>query len=173
LTFRQASVIAVCGADMKPTLDGAPLPMWESVAIAAGQTLVLSFASVGARTYIAVAGGIDTPPWLGSRSTFHKAGVGGMEGHALKAGQSVPVGKANGTAGRKVKPEARPTFSTNKSWTVEVVAGPNDDWAPSTSPDRRPSSWSMTGRAWGASSIPIPCRPRRFGSSARPSPPKS
>jgi urea carboxylase len=148
LTFRQASVIAVCGADMKPTLDGAPLPMWESVAIAAGQTLVLSFASVGARTYIAVAGGIDTPPWLGSRSTFHKAGVGGMEGHALKAGQSVPVGKANGTAGRKVKPEARPTFSTNKSWTVEVVAGPNDDWVDAEGHQRFLSGdWKLSSKS--------------------------
>jgi 5-oxoprolinase (ATP-hydrolysing) subunit C len=88
----------------------------------------LNFVTVGARSYIAVAGGIDTPPSLGSRSTFHKAGVGGIEGHALKAGQVIPVGRGVGKAGRKAKPEARPQISTIKRWTVEVVAGPNDDW---------------------------------------------
>ena len=128
LKLRRDGVVAVCGADMKPMLDGKPIPMWESIAANAGQTLALSFATIGARAYIAVAGGIDTPPWLGSRSTFHKAGVGGMEGRALEAGQLVPVAEGAGAAGRKAKPEARPQISASKSWTVEVVAGPNDDW---------------------------------------------
>jgi 5-oxoprolinase (ATP-hydrolysing) subunit C len=128
LRFQRDAVVAVTGADMKPTLDGKPMPMWESVAVKAGQTLALNFVTVGARSYIAVAGGIDTPPSLGSRSTFHKAGVGGIEGHALKAGVVIPVGQGVGKAGRKAKSEARPQISTTKSWTVEVVAGPNDDW---------------------------------------------
>jgi 5-oxoprolinase (ATP-hydrolysing) subunit C len=128
LKFRAATVVAVCGADMKPTLDGQPFPMWESVAVSAGSVLAVSFAMVGARAYIAVAGGIDTPPWLRSRSTFHKAGVGGIEGHAIKAGQIVPVGSGNGRAGRRVEPDARPLFATDKRWNVEVVLGPNDDW---------------------------------------------
>src|SRR5215467_7973755 len=128
LRFQRDGIVAVTGADMKPTLDGHPMPMWESVAVKTGQTLVLNFVTVGARSYIAVAGGIDTAPSLGSRSTFHKAGVGGIEGHALKAGQVIPVGKGAGRAGRKAKSEARPQISTTKSWTVEVVAGPNDDW---------------------------------------------
>ncbi|MGA8753579.1 biotin-dependent carboxyltransferase family protein [Candidatus Deferrimicrobium sp.] len=128
LKFRKNTVIAVCGADMKPKLEGQPMPTWESVAVSAGQTLQLSFPSVGARGYIAIAGGIATPPWLGSRSTFHKAGVGGMEGHALKVGQIVPVAQGRGKGGRKVKDGSRPTFSANKHWTIEVVAGPNDDW---------------------------------------------
>ncbi len=128
LRFPRDTVIACCGADMKPTVEGAPIPMWESVAVKAGATLALSFAAAGARTYIAVAGGITTPPWLGSRSTFHKAGVGGMEGHALKAGQVVPTGAGKGKPGRRVRPEARPAIATDKRWIIEVVAGPNDDW---------------------------------------------
>ena len=113
---------------MKPSLDGEPIAMWQSVAVKAGQTLALSFAKTGARAYIAIAGGIDTPPWLGSRSTFHKAGVGGMDGHALKAGQVVPVAEADGKPGRRVKDASRPPISTDKRWTIEAVAGPNDDW---------------------------------------------
>jgi len=148
LKFQRDTVIAICGAEMKPTLDGQPLPMWESVAVKAGQTLALSFATLGARTYIAIAGGIDTPPWLGSRSTFHKAGVGGMEGHALKAGQVVPVGKGAGRAGRKIKADCRPSFSTNKTWTVEVVAGPNDDWIDAAGQQRFLSSdWKLSSKS--------------------------
>src|SRR5690349_16572819 len=101
LKFQRDGVIAVTGANMQPKLDGAPVPMWESIAVKAGQTLSLSSSKVGVRAYIAVAGGIETPPWLGSRSTFHKAGVGGVEGHALKKGQVVPVGAGKGRPGRK------------------------------------------------------------------------
>ncbi len=91
IRFRDDTVIAITGAEMDPRLDGEPVPMWETVAVRAEQELALTFARVGARAYIAIAGGIDTPLWLGSRSTFHKAGVGGMDGHAVKAGRVVPV----------------------------------------------------------------------------------
>lgn len=148
LKFKEAAVVAVCGADMRPTLDGKPIPMWESVGVNAAQTLALGFATLGARTYIAVAGGIDTPPWLGSRSTFHQAGVGGMEGHALKAGQVIPVAKGKSKAGRKVKPEARPVFASNKVWSVEVVPGPNDDWIDAAGHKRFLSSdWKLSARS--------------------------
>src|SRR5581483_8355534 len=55
IRFHEPAVIAVTGADMQPKLDGQPVPMWESVAVKAGQILALSFAKVGARAYIAVA----------------------------------------------------------------------------------------------------------------------
>lgn len=128
LKFQRDGVIAITGADMQPKLDGQPVPLWESIAVKTGQTLVLTSSKVGVRSYIAIAGGIDTPPWLGSRSTFHKAGVGGMQGRALQKGQVVPVAKGKGTPGRKAKPDCRPSFATEKIWTIEVVAGPNDDW---------------------------------------------
>jgi urea carboxylase len=128
LKFQRGGVIAVTGADMQPKLDGQPAPLWESFAVKAGQTLALTSSKVGVRSYLAFAGGIDTPPWLGSRSTFHKAGVGGMQGRALQKGQVVPVAQDKGTPGRKVKPESRPSFATDKIWTIEVVPGPNDDW---------------------------------------------
>jgi len=130
LKFELDGVIAGTGADIQPQLDGAPLPMWESVAVRAGQVLETRFAKTGARGYIAVAGGIDTEPWLGARATFHKAGVGGMQGGALQAGQSVPVAAADGqpAAGARVKADCRPVFPADNCWDIEVVAGPNDDW---------------------------------------------
>jgi biotin-dependent carboxylase-like uncharacterized protein len=128
LKFQRDAVIAVTGADMQAKLDGTPIPMWESLAVKNGQTLQMAFAKTGARGYIAIAGGVATEPWLGSRSTFHKAGVGGMEGHALKKGQVVPLAEGGGEAGRKIAERARPVIATDKRWEIEVVAGPNDDW---------------------------------------------
>ncbi|MBX6321879.1 MAG: biotin-dependent carboxyltransferase [Rhodospirillaceae bacterium] len=130
LRFARPAVVAVTGADMAPTVDGNPVPMWQSLRLEAGQVLALGPARCGARAYVAVAGGIDTPPVLGSRSTFHMAGVGGLDGYALKQGQSLPVG-LGGTppaAARRVKADRRPDIRPRSEWTIEVVRGPNDDW---------------------------------------------
>ncbi|MEE8536300.1 MAG: biotin-dependent carboxyltransferase family protein [Kiloniellales bacterium] len=148
LKFGADTVIAITGADMQPKLDGEPAPMWQSIAVSAGQTLQLAAGKTGARTYLLIAGGIDTPPWLGSRSTFHQAGVGGMEGHAIQAGQTIPVGKGKGTAGRRVRQDCRPPISTDKSWTIEVVPGPNDDWIDEAGHERfLGADWKLSGRS--------------------------
>jgi urea carboxylase len=148
LKFQRDGVVAIAGADMQAKLDGQPAPLWESIPVKAGQTLAMGPAKLGVRSYVAIAGGIDTPPWLGSRSTFHKAGVGGMEGHALKAKQVVPVAKGKGTAGRKAKPEARPKFATDKRWEIEVVAGPNDDWIDKAGHERFLSTdWKLSSKS--------------------------
>ena len=115
---------------MAPKLDDVPIPQWESVAVPAGAVLETGFARTGARAYLAASGGIDTAPVLGSRSTFHMAGVGGMEGHAVKEGQRLPLGAGagDGTPGRRVRLDCRPSIPSENSWQIEVVAGPNDDW---------------------------------------------
>lgn len=130
LRFDRAGVIALTGADMQATLDGETCPLWESIAVDAGQTLALSFAVSGARTYVAFAGAIEAEPVLGSRSTFHQAGVGGIDGYAIQAGQNIPVGNGSGScsAGRRVRDAARPPITNERRWQVEAVAGPNDDW---------------------------------------------
>ena len=78
--------------------------------------------------YIAFAGGIDTPPVLGSRATFHMAGVGGIEGYALKTGQRVPVAPAAAPGVWQVDAAFRPPLTADKLVEVEVMLGPNDDW---------------------------------------------
>jgi urea carboxylase len=148
LKFQRDGVVAVTGAEMQATLDGAPFPLWQSVAVKAGQTLAMAFARTGARGYIAVAGGISTEPWLGARATFHKAGVGGMGGRALKEGQVVPVAPAAGRPGRRVKESARPAFAVGKRWTIEVVAGPNDDWIDAAGHERFLSAdWKLSSKS--------------------------
>jgi len=128
LKFNDDRVIAITGADMSPKIDGAPVPLWESLEVKKDQVLEIAFATVGARSYIAFSGGINTTPWLGSRSTFHKAGVGGIDGKAIQDGQIIPLNKSKSVKGRKIKNSSIPAMSTNKKWLVEVVKGPNDDW---------------------------------------------
>ena len=128
LKFNSDRIIAITGADMSPKIDGSPVPLWESLEVKKDQILEMAFATKGARSYIAFSGGINTTPWLGSRSTFHKAGVGGIEGKAIQDGQIIPLNKSKSVAGRKVKKNSIPVMSTNKKWSVEVVKGPNDDW---------------------------------------------
>ena len=128
LKFKSDRVIAITGADMSPKLEGKSLPLWESIEVKANQVLEMSFATLGARSYIAFSGGITSDPWLDSRSTFHKAGVGGMEGKAIKDNQILPLGKSTGIPGRKIKKNSIPEISNDKRWTIEVVKGPNDDW---------------------------------------------
>lgn len=148
LRFARAGVAAVTGADMQPKLDGEAMPMWTSVAVEAGQTLEMSFAGRGARAYIAVAGGICTEPWLGARATFHKAGVGGMQGRAIQAGQTLPVTEMAATPGKFVAEEHRPPIRDDKRWEVEVVAGPNDDWVDAAGHERfLRADWKLSGKS--------------------------
>lgn len=128
IKFQRDAFIAVTGANMAPKVDGEEIPMWHCVEVTANQILVMGPALSGARGYLAIAGGIDAPKWLGSASTFHKASVGGIDGNAIKAGQLLPVSAGQGHAGRRVKEACRPAFARDKKWQIEAVAGPNDDW---------------------------------------------
>jgi len=128
LKFLKDRIIAITGANMNPKIDGTPAPMWENIYIKANQILEMEFATIGARAYISFSGGIQTDQWLNSRSTFHKAGVGGVNGKAIQKGQKIPLGDNKIIEHRKIKRNLIPIISTNKEWEIEVVKGPNDDW---------------------------------------------
>jgi biotin-dependent carboxylase-like uncharacterized protein len=103
------SIIAVCGAEMPPKVDGVEQAGWTSFPVKAGQTLSFGYLKSGARAYIAISGGIDVPIVLGSRSTYALGALGGFEGRALKAGDKLGLGDAKETAksGRVVAPVLR------------------------------------------------------------------
>src|ERR1700761_374323 len=94
LVFRAPAIVAVTGAEAAPKLNGEARPRNESFAVKAGDRLSFDFMRVGARTYIAVAGGIDVPEVLGSRSTYALGALGGFKGRKLEAGDELPVGAA-------------------------------------------------------------------------------
>jgi biotin-dependent carboxylase-like uncharacterized protein len=130
LEFSDETVIALTGADAKATLDGEPVPLWESVCIPAGGVLrVGAIGPGGARSYLAVAGGFDVPRYLGSRSTYIRAFQGGFKGRPLRKDDVVPLGEpalaVGALVGRRIKNELRP--SLEQPWTIRVVPGPQDD----------------------------------------------
>lgn len=94
LHFRQPAVIAVTGAAMAPRIDGLSFPCNQSLQIRAGQIVSFDLLRAGARAYLAVAGGIDVPLVLGSRSSYGLGGFGGFQGRQLKAGDVLATGPA-------------------------------------------------------------------------------
>ena len=122
--FEDETVFALSGADMDPQLNGKPCSMDSRISAKAGDKLVLGFAKAGCRTYLAVAGGIDVPEVMGSRSTDVKCAIGGMEGRALRAGDVVPVGAAEALKQPAVFPERR-TFPDEI--VIRAIPGPQDD----------------------------------------------
>ncbi len=149
LLFFSDSLVAITGADMQAAVDGQPCTMWESFLVKAGQTLEMSFAIVGARSYVAIAGGLSADVSLGSRSTFDAAGIGGIEGHALKEGQEVKcIRNSEASSGRRLISDAVPKISTDLSWEIEVVAGPNDDWVDQEGHERfLNSEWQVSSKS--------------------------
>ncbi len=77
---------AVTGADTAATLDDHDVPPWWSATAKRGQTLALRPPASGARAYLALAGGIDVPVILGSRSTHLRSEFGGFGGRYLQQG---------------------------------------------------------------------------------------
>ncbi|WP_316228140.1 MULTISPECIES: biotin-dependent carboxyltransferase family protein [unclassified Bradyrhizobium] len=106
LEFTDDAMVAVTGAELPPKLDGQPQQTWSSFKVKAGQKLSFDFLKKGARAYIAVAGGIDVPVVLGSRSTYALGALGGFKGRKLEAGDELPVGVATAVAEGRTVPDS-------------------------------------------------------------------
>ncbi|WP_454690380.1 5-oxoprolinase subunit C family protein [Achromobacter aloeverae] len=94
VVFAENTLVALCGARMRITANGQPLPQDRAVLLRRGTVLDVGERLEGARLYLAVRGGFAPAPVLGSRSTNIRAGFGGYQGRALKRGDRVPVGRA-------------------------------------------------------------------------------
>ncbi|HYM78459.1 MAG TPA: urea carboxylase [Candidatus Dormibacteraeota bacterium] len=125
LRFASDTIIALAGADFGARLNGHPMPRWQAVAVKQNSVLKLGSAQhAGARAYLAVAGGIDTPPYLGSRSTFILGKFGG-QGRVLRAGDVLHLNETNAAPGQLLElPESIiPKYS--REWEIGVLYGPH------------------------------------------------
>jgi len=125
LRFDADATIAISGADAEVTVDGAPLPGWESHRVGAGSELAVGLApGPGFRCYLAVDGGFDVPVLLGSRATYTMGALGGLDGRQLQEGDRLPLGEPAGDgAGRhRFRAAARPEYA--RDWEVRVMRGP-------------------------------------------------
>ena len=123
--FADARLVAITGAEMPVTLDGAATPRWEAFPVRAGSVLRLGAARSGVRCYLAVSGGLDTPPALGSRATYARGRLGGLGGRMLERGDWLPLGPAGAGRPARLRRERVPDYSVEPE--VHVVLGPQDD----------------------------------------------
>jgi KipI family sensor histidine kinase inhibitor len=108
--------------------SGRALP-WQAAAfpVPAGSVLRLGAPTVGLRSYLAVAGGIDVQPDLGSRSADRLSGLGPAP---LRPGDRLPVGRARSVIRKPADDGPRTDFSAVGAdpALLRVIAGPRDDW---------------------------------------------
>lgn len=95
LAFDEDAWVAVTGADMDARIDDRRIATWWAAPVQAGQVLSLDISRAGCRSYIAVRGGIDVPHVLGSRSTYARAGFGGVDGRPLQRGDALRIVPSN------------------------------------------------------------------------------
>lgn len=93
IEFTEDALIALCGGDLSPQLDGSAVRTWRTLTVHKGSTLTFGEPRIGARCYLAISGGIDVPAVMGSRSTYLRAGIGGFQGRALEKGDVLPIGE--------------------------------------------------------------------------------
>jgi biotin-dependent carboxylase-like uncharacterized protein len=100
LEFTEDAVIAITGAEMPPKINGEEAATWEVLQVREGDVLSFDYLRNGARSYLAVAGGIDVPSFLHSRSTYTLIGLGGHEGRALQEGDELKTGESGDRSNR-------------------------------------------------------------------------
>ena len=93
LRFPRDAVIALTGGIVEARANGQSLPAWTSCFVPAGTLLRLGVMRHGCRSYLAVRGGFDSAPVLGSRSTDLHACIGPLQGRALQAQDVIPFGR--------------------------------------------------------------------------------
>jgi len=92
LVFTTDALVALTGADMGLLVDGRDAPAWTAVLVRTGSVLSMAGCiGAGCRAWLCVAGGINVPYVLGSRSTLLRAALGGFKGRALHTGDRLPL----------------------------------------------------------------------------------
>jgi antagonist of KipI len=93
VSFDEPTLVAITGGQSEPHCGDTRIPTWRTTLLPAKTELSIgSMHGVGCRAYLAIAGGIDTPCVLDSRSTYSRAALGGHEGRPLRAGDLLPIG---------------------------------------------------------------------------------
>lgn len=123
-------VIAVTGVGYALSVYIWDFPLWSSYYLRSGWTIRLDKLDYGMWAYLAVSGGVQTPPTLGSSSTYLHGPFGGLDGRRLQAGDVLQSGISSRSltdlAARTLPAEAQPVYSDNL--TLDVILGPQDEY---------------------------------------------
>jgi biotin-dependent carboxylase-like uncharacterized protein len=122
LRAERTVLVALTGAPAAVGVDGRPAPFGAPLTLRQGAELALGTPPVGLRTYLAVRGGIDVLPVLGSRSTDSLYGLGPAP---LQAGDRLPVGDLRG---EEPFVDVAPVWAPSAAPVLRVLPGPRRDW---------------------------------------------
>lgn len=137
LQFERDVVAAWCGGDFDTRVGKENFPRDKAVRIAAGERIWFGPCRAGLRGWLAVAGGIDVPLALGSRSTYRRAGIGGFHGRRLQAGDVLQLGEPGEWAQMRLRGAKRASawslrpetlVQAPAAGTVRALRGPEWDW---------------------------------------------
>ena len=129
-------LVAVTGAPAAVTVDGRAAPFDAPLPLVRGAVLALGVPPVGLRSYVAVRGGVDVAPVLGSRSTDTLSGLGPAR---LSAGDRLPVGSL---AAEEPFVDVAPVRAPSARPVLRVLPGPRRNWLV-------PAVWAtLTGQEW-------------------------
>src|SRR6185503_4713723 len=132
ITFRALHdcVIAVAGVGYALSVYIWDFPLWSSYYVRAGWTIRLNKLNSGMWAYLAISGGIQTQPMLGSRSTYLRGHFGGRDGRQLQVGDvlksKTPSRALNELSARALGAEAQPAYSDDPI--VDVIMGPQEKY---------------------------------------------
>lgn len=125
LTVEADSVrVALVGSGVGLRIDGAEVPAGRSVTAPHGARIAIGGFTDAASCILAIEGGFDLAPCMGSLSTYVRGGFGGFEGRALRAGDLLPL--KQGAAPPRPERKAPPIDYGNGP--MRVVLGPQETW---------------------------------------------
>lgn len=130
ITFRalRDCVIAVAGFGYGVSVYVWDFPLWSSYYVRGGWTVRLDKLDFGMWAYLAVSGGVLTPPTLGSASTYLRGPFGGLDGRQLRASDvlktGIPSRPLTDIAARTLPEEARPAYALDPI--LDVIPGPQE-----------------------------------------------
>lgn len=124
IRFHEETLIALAGGDLAASIDGKATGNWRAVIVPADGVLRFGQPKTGCRAYIAIAGGVDVPPVFGSRSTYLRGGFGGVDGRALRAGDTLRTLPATDVA-RAMHATIAQSGSSASRWSLGVTLRPH------------------------------------------------
>jgi len=123
-------VVSVAGIGFDLSIYIWDFPLWSSYYVRGGWMIRLTKLDYGMWAYLAIAGGVQTPPVLGSSSTYLRGPFGGIDGRRLQIGDvlksGTPSRPLNDLAARTLPEEARPLYSDNPI--LDVIIGPQENY---------------------------------------------
>ncbi len=125
LSVEEDTLMAITGADMAPEIDGERVPLWRPVYVKKGSVIDFKACRSGCRAYMAFTGGFTVKEVMNSKSTYLRGEMGGHEGRALKAGDTLrfnPMSKKAARLMQQLKSSGSPGSFTAASWYVNSEA---------------------------------------------------